>query len=186
MSKARLLITNDDGFDAPGILALVEALRDDYDCYLVAPMENQSCKGVSIALPSKLEAAQISVEGAVAAWKVKSTPADCVKFALHYVLEKKPDLVLSGINNGWNAGRNVFYSGTIGATIQASFYHLPAIAFSSYPWLDAHDFTLEKGVVQKLTAHFLKTPIGKGSVMNVNFPSPKKKVLGLKMARQEI
>lgn len=184
MNKPKLLLTNDDGYDAAGILELCNALKDDFEISIVAPMVNQSCKGLSISLPRKLEAMQCENPDHIPFWKVDSTPADCVKFALHYLYKDKPDLIISGINNGWNSGRNVLYSGTIGAAIQATFYGLFAIAYSVYEWHSLPDFSEEKKVINSLTHHFLKHKPRTGTLMNINFPSKKKPQLGVRIAKQ--
>src|SRR3989338_1263389 len=132
MNKPKIVLCNDDGIHAPGIYHLWEALRSFADIIIVAPAEDQSCKGVGFSLPKAryIEAEKVSWADNVPAWKVFGTPVDCTKFALHYVLKESPQFILSGINDGSNAGRNLMYSGTVGATVQATFCKVPAIAFS--------------------------------------------------------
>ncbi len=175
MKKYSIVITNDDSFAAPGIFALYSSLSTIADVTVVAPAENQSCKGVGISLPASLliEAEQTTWERAPEAkvWKVYGTPADCTKFALHYLCKKKPDFIISGINNGSNAGCNVLYSGTVGAVVQATFAGVPGIAFSSM-WEGGDEKYEKAGIyIPSIVDHFHNHPIPSGTLMNVNFPS---------------
>lgn len=174
MKKLHIIITNDDGYAAPGIIQLYKALSTIAHVTVVAPAENQSCKGVGISLPQSrmIEAEQTSWEGSDAVvWKVIGTPADCTKFALHYLCSSKPDFIISGINDGSNAGRNVLYSGTVGAAIQATFAGVPGIAFSAM-WDDGDDKYKKAGeFIPSIVEHFANHPFPLGTLMNVNFPS---------------
>lgn len=175
MKKYSIVITNDDSFSAPGIKALYQALEPIAHVTVVAPAENQSCKSVGISLPASLmiEAEQTTWEECPSAkvWKVYGTPADCTKFALHYLCPKKPDFIISGINNGSNAGRNVLYSGTVGAVVQSTFAGVPGIAFSSM-WEDTEDKYYRAGAfIPSIVHHFHEHQIPPGTLMNINFPS---------------
>jgi 5'-nucleotidase len=189
MKKYSIVITNDDSFSAPGIFALYNALKPIADVIVVAPAENQSCKGVGISLPASLliEAEQTHWEDAPEAkvWKVHGTPADCTKFALHYLCAKKPDFIISGINNGSNAGCNVLYSGTVGAVVQATFAGVKGIAFSSM-WDDSSDkYNKAALFIPSIVDHFYEHPIPSGTLMNINFPSHAiNKMKGFSFAKQ--
>lgn len=173
MKKPKIVICNDDGIDAPGIHHLWAALHDHADVTVVAPAEDQSCKGVGISLPKSrfIEAEKVHWPEGIDAWKVFGTPADCTKFALHYLLKEPPDFIISGINNGSNAGRNILYSGTVGAVIQSTFCKVPGIAFSCVYEGDETKFIKAKQYIPMILKHFIEHPIPKGTLMNVNFPS---------------
>ena len=121
-----ILISNDDGFQAPGIVALYEALKDLGRVEVVAPEHNNSAKSNALTLHSPLYVHQASNGFRY----VNGTPADCVHIALTGLLDYKPDLVVSGINNGANMGDDTIYSGTVGAAMEGYLFGVPAIAFS--------------------------------------------------------
>jgi 5'-nucleotidase len=121
-----ILISNDDGYQAPGIVALYEALRDLGRVEVVAPEQNNSAKSNALTLHSPLYVHQ----AANGFRYVNGTPADCVHIALTGLLDYRPDLVVSGINNGANMGDDTIYSGTVGAAMEGYLMGIPAIAFS--------------------------------------------------------
>ena len=122
----KILISNDDGYQAPGIVALSEALKDVADVEVVAPELNNSAKSNALTLHSPLY-----VTRAANGFRyVNGTPADCVHIALTGLLGYRPDLVVSGINNGANMGDDTIYSGTVGAAMEGYLFGVPAIAFS--------------------------------------------------------
>ncbi|MCH9617890.1 MAG: 5'-nucleotidase SurE [Chlamydiia bacterium] len=188
MKKWNIVITNDDSVDAPGIFHLYKALSTIANVTVVAPALDQSCKGVGVSLPKSrmIEAEQTSWEGEdVKVWKVFGTPADCTKFALHYLCDKKPDFIISGINNGSNAGRNVLYSGTVGAVVQATFAGVPGIAFSAMWDEDEEKFIKAEKFIPSIVQHFHDHPIPAGTLMNINFPSHKiDGIKGFSLAKQ--
>ena len=122
----KILISNDDGYQAPGIVALYEALKDIAEVEVIAPEQNNSAKSNALTLHSPL-----SVHRATNGFRyVNGTPADCVHIALSGLLDYRPDLVVSGINNGANMGDDTIYSGTVGAAMEGFLFGIPAIAFS--------------------------------------------------------
>jgi 5'-nucleotidase len=122
----KILLSNDDGYQAPGLVALHAALQDLADVEVIAPEHNNSAKSNALTLHSPL-----SVREAANGFRyVNGTPADCVHIALTGLLEQKPDLVVSGINNGANMGDDTIYSGTVGAAMEGYLFGIPAIAFS--------------------------------------------------------
>ena len=122
----KILISNDDGYQAPGIVALYDALKDVADVEVVAPEQNNSAKSNALTLHSPL-----SVTRAANGFRyINGTPADCVHIALTGLLGYRPDLVVSGINNGANMGDDTIYSGTVGAAMEGYLFGIPAIAFS--------------------------------------------------------
>lgn len=167
--RPHLLLTNDDGIHAPGLKALWETLRDDFEITIVAPCSERSGVGCSTSVFSPLYLKEHAWEQGTTVWSVSGTPVDCVKLAMHTVLKKAPDMVLAGINPGSNAGRNVFYSGTLGGAIEAVHKGLPAIALSCVSW-HGRDFSLAQRFAKKLVTFFLENPLPEATLLNVNFP----------------
>lgn len=165
--KPKILITNDDGIEAAGIKHLSHAICEFGDLLTVAPATNKSGVGLGVSLHATLHIKQVSN----AAWSVTGTPADCVKMALSVILENPPDLIVSGINRGHNAGRNVLYSGTIGGVIEGILRGIPGIAFSSYDFADEPDYALYEPWAAEICKFVLQHPLPAGTILNVNFPS---------------
>lgn len=163
-----LLLTNDDGIDADGLRLLARALGRRARLSVVAPATERSASGHSITLTRPLFAEPRAVEGAERAWAVDGTPADCVKLAIDVLLAEAPDLVISGINHGSNLGRDVFYSGTVSAAIEASFLGHSAMAVSQ--GRASHDGLAWAAsfIAWWLDHGFLPPP--PGVVYNVNLP----------------
>jgi len=179
-----LLITNDDGVHAPGIRHLWEALHEIADLVIVAPHSEKSGSSLSITWTRPLLIKQIPWPQNASVWSVNGTPADCVKMALSMILEKKPDLIVSGINRGSNAGRTVLYSGTIGGIIEGVLKGIPGIAFS-FSDIDPPSVNATKKYLISLIEHVLKKPLPKGSFLNVNFPlNCEQGIKGIKLSRQ--
>src|SRR5262245_28789145 len=127
----RILLTNDDGIYAPGLLALRAELVKLGEVLVVAPAAEQSAVGHSVTLTTPLIVQEVSDEQRrLLGWAVEGRPADCVKLALRELLPWTPDLIVSGINAGSNAGINVLYSGTVAAAIEGSFFRVTSIACS--------------------------------------------------------
>src|SRR5689334_16653821 len=124
--STHILLTNDDGYDAPGLKALAEALEDFATVSIVAPNGEKSGAAQSLTLRQPI----VCHAKGERHWAVDGTPADSVIVALHRLLPEKPDLVISGINAGANLGENVYYSGTVGAAREAALHHIPAVAIS--------------------------------------------------------
>ncbi len=179
-----LLITNDDGIHAPGIKHLWQVVHKHADVVIVAPHNEKSGAGLSITWTKPLHLRPFPWENKTPAWSLNGTPADCVKMALAVLLEKKPDMVISGINRGSNAGRTVLYSGTVGGAIEAVLKGIPGIAFSFSDFEDPPTAVTEKYIFP-IIQHFLKNPIPPGTLLNVNFPhNCQEKILGVRMTRQ--
>lgn len=166
----KILITNDDSITAAGIEMLARAASRLGEVWVVAPAEQCSAMSQKLTLRELLTLEQVrdfpvQVKGA---WRLGGTPVDCVKVALEYVLEEKPDLVLSGINDGYNVGFDIAYSGTLGAAFEAARNGIPAIAVSvaGYKHLDAVEQELE-AVLREI----LEREQEPWTVWNVNFPA---------------
>lgn len=168
----KILIVNDDSISAPGIAMLAKAALELGDVWVVAPAQQCSAMSQKLTLRELLSVERVDdfPANVRAAYKIGGTPVDCVKVALDHILKEKPDYVFSGINNGYNAGYDIAYSGTLGAAFEAARNGIPAMAFSI-----AHEKHLEKGepylipVIQELLAQDLEP----GEVWNVNFPAMK-------------
>ncbi|MDP2022389.1 MAG: 5'/3'-nucleotidase SurE [Hydrogenophaga sp.] len=180
----KILISNDDGYQAPGIVALYEALKDLAEVEVVAPEHNNSAKSNALSLHSPLY-----VHTAPNGFRyVNGTPADCVHIALTGLLGYRPDLVVSGINNGANMGDDTIYSGTVGAAMEGYLFGIPAIAFSQTQKGWAHlDVAAQKAA--DLVAQLLPSLDGSPQhhapwLLNVNIPNrPANEIPGFKVAR---
>lgn len=184
MQRPFLLITNDDGIHAPGIKHLWQSVQEYADVVIVAPHTEKSGCGLSITWTKPLHLRQVDWEMDTSAWSLNGTPADCVKMALAVLLEKKPDMIISGINRGSNSGRTVLYSGTIGGVIEGALRGIPGIAFS-FSDDEVPPLNTTKKYIFPLIQHFLKHPLPQGTILNVNFPyNCKETIKGFRMARQ--
>ena len=168
----KILIVNDDSIDAPGIQVLARAAAELGEVWIAAP--DQQCSALSQKLTLRelisLEEVTDFPVKTLGAWRIGGTPVDCVKIALEYLLEEKPDVVLSGINNGYNAGQDIAYSGTLGAAFEAERLGIPAIAFSAAA--DKYLEAMEPHLLPLLRELTEKRP-DPGAVWNVNFPAVK-------------
>src|SRR5678815_4180083 len=166
-----ILITNDDGVTAPGILNLVEAVKDMGKIVVVAPDKPQSGMGHAITIGQPLRLHKIHSIENVETWSCTGTPVDCVKLAVDKVLHRKPDICLSGINHGANHSINVIYSGTMSAAMEASIESIPSIGFSLLDYRFEADFTASRFYVHKIVESLLKTKMDKHLLLNVNIPA---------------
>lgn len=127
----KILLTNDDGFESPGLHILGQELAKIADIYVAAPEEEQSGAGHGITVRRPLYASPVDMPFVKKAWAVSGLPADCVKLAMEELLDARPDLIVSGVNPGGNMGLDVLYSGTVSAAMEGFLYDLPAIAVST-------------------------------------------------------
>lgn len=181
-----ILVTNDDGINAPGIRNLVDAVRGLGKIVVVAPDKPQSGMGhaITIGNPLRLTPMHHLFEG-VEAWQCSGTPVDCVKLAVDKVLRRKPDICLSGINHGANHSINVIYSGTMSAAVEASIESIPAVGFSLLDYSVEADFSPARKYVRIIVEEVLEHPMDKHLILNVNFPAvPLSLIKGLKICRQ--
>lgn len=183
--KPTILITNDDGITAPGIRALVEAVKDLGNVVVVAPDKPQSGMGHAITIGQPLRMNQVHIFDGVEAWQTSGTPVDCVKLAVDKVLHRKPDLCLSGINHGANHSINVIYSGTMSAAMEASIESIPSIGFSLLDYAFEADFSGAKKYAYDLASWVLENNKEKRLLLNVNIPKiSTQKIKGIKICRQ--
>ncbi|MDQ7779058.1 MAG: 5'/3'-nucleotidase SurE [Planctomycetota bacterium] len=165
----RILLTNDDGIGAAGLKALHAALSRHAEVWVVAPRTEQSAIAHAITLktPISVSAAALAEDGR--AYSVAGTPADCVKLALCALMTAPPDVVVSGINHGANAGVNVLYSGTLAAAVEAALNGVPAVA-ASLETKDPVDFAPYAALLAPLIMELAGQAIGKIDIFNVNCP----------------
>ena len=174
-----ILVANDDGYAAPGLQALVDALRPLAEIVVVAPEVNHSGASNSLTLNRPL-----SVHKAANGFTyINGTPSDCVHIALTGMIDRRPDLVVSGINNGQNMGEDTLYSGTVAAATEGYLFGIPAIAFSleekGWAHLDAAA-QVARQIVERAIAHPLPAP----TLLNVNIPSrPLADITGMRVTR---
>ena len=183
--KPVILITNDDGVTAPGIMNLVEAVKDLGKVVVVAPDKAQSGMGHAITIGQPLRLHKVNMFGDIEAWSCTGTPVDCVKLAVDKILHRKPDLCLSGINHGANHSINVIYSGTMSAAVEAAIESIPSAGFSLLDYSIEADFTGARKYVRMVVEKMLATKMDKHTVLNVNIPAlPVDHLKGFKICRQ--
>ena len=186
MKRPLILVTNDDGINAPGIRTLISEVKNIGDVIVVAPDSPQSGMGHAITINSTLHSSRITPKNSeIIEYSCSGTPADCVKLAINELMPRKPDLCVSGINHGSNSSINVIYSGTMSAAIEAGIEGVPAIGFSLLDYSWNADFSHSKDFIRKITLNALNNGIPKGVVLNVNIPAVKKSdIKGVKICRQ--
>jgi len=164
----QILITNDDGIHAEGLRALVEAVRELGTVSVVAPHMERSATAQSITLRKPIYYEQVAERE----WAVEGTPTDAVILALNKLLPQPPDLVISGINRGGNMGENVYYSGTVGAAMEATINHIPAFAISVAHRGRDFDYSQAAEFAPRLARLALQEGLPDGVLLNVNVPLP--------------
>ncbi|MBC3539882.1 5'/3'-nucleotidase SurE [Rufibacter sediminis] len=184
--KPLILVSNDDGITAPGIHTLVKVMQRIGEVVVVAPDGPQSGMGHAITIGNTLRLDRSLAFDEVESYECSGTPADCVKLAKHHVLkDRKPDLVVSGINHGSNSSISVLYSGTMSAAIEAAIEGLPAIGFSLCDYGHDIDFSHTEEYVELITRQALEHGIPAGVALNVNFPKKSDQpIAGVKVCRQ--
>jgi len=175
----QILLVNDDGIHAPGLLAIANELRTIAELTIVAPATEQSGVGHSITYRSPLQVDEVFREGAHFGWSVFGSPADCVKLGILELCPRRPDVIVSGINSGSNYGINVLYSGTVAAAIEGAFFGITSIAFSlnmsSPP--DFHRAAKRAlSITQRLQQEFPEP----GLLWSVNYPPSNVEIKGIR------
>ncbi|MEX0680271.1 MAG: 5'/3'-nucleotidase SurE [Balneolales bacterium] len=182
-SNRLILVCNDDGIFAPGIRALAEVAMEFGIVEIIAPDRQQSAVGHSITVSDPLRVTSFQINSDMKGQAVNGTPADCVKLAHDKLLKRKPDLVLSGINHGSNAGINIIYSGTVSAATEATILGYPAIAISCTEYSESADLSGAQEATRRVVRYILKNELPSGITLNVNAPGgPLKKLLWAKQA----
>ena len=175
-TKLRILLTNDDGFNAEGLQTLYSELKMKADVTIAAPDRERSAVSHGITMYHPLRAIPVTIETA-SHWMIDGTPADCVKLAVERLFSVPPDLVISGINRGPNLGNDVLYSGTVSAAIEGAINHIPSIAVSLAEFGKADFKPAAQFVTQKLNR---LAELARHAVLNLNFPM---RCRGVKLTR---
>ncbi|MGQ0792948.1 MAG: 5'/3'-nucleotidase SurE [Deltaproteobacteria bacterium] len=176
----RILASNDDGINSDGLRALAEAMRTLGEVVIVAPDRDQSAVSHSLSLYRPLRINKIAEN----CYSVDGTPTDCINLAVNGILrDKKPDLIVSGINKGENMGDDVTYSGTVSAAIEGTLLNIPSIAISLSAKRD-FNFDAAAKVAQRLAEYVLATPLPEGTLLNANVPNlPTNGIRGIRVTR---
>jgi 5'-nucleotidase len=179
----RILLTNDDGVRAPGVLAVALALRGQAELTIAAPTENQSGKGHSITTSDPIFVDTITLAPDLPAYSLQTTPASCVKVAVGALMTQKPDMVVSGINRGYNLGTVTYVSGTVGAAREAALMGIPAIAASLA--VEESDYKPAAEIVRQVVEMVRRNGLEPGSFLNVNVPAGAAGAIkGIQLTRQ--
>lgn len=168
--QLKILVTNDDGIRAPGIRALWDKLKEIAEIVVAAPAQQQSATGHSITVYHPIWVNEQRFDDPrISGWRIGGTPADSVKIALDTLMTDKPDLVVSGINQGPNLGTDVLYSGTVSAAVEGAMHGIPAIAISLASY-DSNDFSAAAEFCRDLVKQISERKLPAFSLLNVNVP----------------
>ena len=184
MRTPKILITNDDGIYAPGILSLRNAMNSIGEVTVVAPLAEKSAVGHAITVSDPLRVSEIERDSNFFGYAVNGTPADCVKLGVRCLMDNKPDLVISGINLGPNTATNVIYSGTVSAAAEGTIMGIPSIAISLTTFTKSN-FSYAEEVAVLIAKKVLQNGLPEGTLLNINVPAvPKEEIQGMVITRQ--
>jgi 5'-nucleotidase len=169
MKKINILVTNDDGIFAPGILQLKDSLSEIGKVTVVAPISEKSAVGHAITISDPLRVEEVERNGEFFGYGVNGTPADCVKLGIRCLMKKGPDIVVSGINQGSNTAINIIYSGTVSAAAESIIMDVPAIAVSLTTY-ESKDFSYAGKVAKHIALQVVRNGLPPGVLLNVNVP----------------
>ncbi len=185
-----IIVTNDDGYDAPGIVSLAEAVLPLGDAQICAPAINQSASGHKITLSQDISYRRCLVGDGIRALAVNGSPADCIALSLLGLVDGKPDLVVSGINRGENMAQDLTYSGTVSAALEAAIHGIPAIAFSlaSRHANAKADYQVAAIVARGIVQEMLTNTLPAYTILNVNIPPVERyeDLRGIRLTRQGV
>ena len=187
MSKPLILVVNDDGISASGIRNLIKIMNDFGDVVVVAPNSPQSGKSHAITIEATIRCDKVVIDdGPQEEYACSGTPVDCVKLALNQILDRKPDLCVSGINHGSNSSINVIYSGTMSAALEGALENIPSVGFSLLDYDDNADFSEAEPYIREIIKRVINNGLDSGVCLNVNIPKSLegKTLKGLKVCRQ--
>lgn len=183
-SKFHILVSNDDGIDAPGIYALVQELRKIAEVTVVAPDKQQSAVGHAITVNYPLRAVPFRKNNEFFGYAVEGTPADAVKLGVRFLMKRKPDLLISGINHGSNTAINIIYSGTVSAATEGMILGIPSIAVSLATYQEA-DFSFAARFSSRLARLVVQKGLPEGTLLNVNIPAvAESEIRGVMLTKQ--
>ena len=189
----KILVTNDDGINSPGLAALADALRTIGEVTVVAPDTERSAVGHSITITHPLRVKEVRRGGDIFGYAVNGTPADCIKIALGAIMDYQTDLVVAGINQGLNTGTNIMYSGTVSGAMEGAILGLPALAVSTemnestdnYDNIDIGAFSFSAAFTVQLAGAVMERGLPERTLLNINIPSrPKNEIRGITITRQ--
>jgi 5'-nucleotidase len=185
--KPLILITNDDGYQAKGLSALIEMAKPLGRVIVVAPEEGQSGMSHAITIKHPLRIKERKRTDGVELFSVNGTPVDCIKLSMNQILKNPPDLILSGVNHGSNSSVSVLYSGTMAAVIEGCLYGIPSIGFSLLDYLPDADFSGAVRFGRPIIQSVIEKGLSKGVCLNVNFPAiPEYEIKGVEVCRQNM
>ncbi len=185
MKKPLILVTNDDGVDAPGLKSLIKSLNKIGKLVVVSPEEPQSGMGHAITMKTPIRYKKLHASPEIDIYSCNGTPVDCVKISADKIITEKPDLLLSGINHGVNSSINVIYSGTMAAAIEGAMLNIPSAGFSLCDYSADADFSATGKYVRVIAENIIKYGLPDGVCLNVNIPAVKsREIKGMKICRQ--
>ena len=182
MQKPLILITNDDGAHAPGIVVLIKLMQQLGDVVVMAPDGPRSAQSNALTVTHPIRFKKIEEQEGFTYFVCTGTPTDCVKLALNEAVDRRPNLIVSGINHGSNAAINVIYSGTMGAVLEGCEQGIPSIGFSINNHSLNADFSFFEEYILKIASTALAKGLPHAICLNVNAPIGK--IVGVKVARQ--
>jgi 5'-nucleotidase len=183
--KPLILVTNDDGIHAPGLKALTEMARKLGEVVVIAPDEGRSGMSHAITIKYPLRLNQVHKEKGLVMYSCSGQPADCVKLGINQVLDRKPDLLVSGINHGSNSSISVVYSGTMAAAIEGGLHGIPSVGLSISDFSSRPDFSACQHYGMQILENTLQEGLPDGVCLNVNFPKlPREEIRDIKICRQ--
>tara|TARA_B100000131_G_scaffold322968_1_gene379000 strand:- start:2273 stop:3043 length:771 start_codon:yes stop_codon:yes gene_type:complete len=187
MKKPLILVVNDDGITSLGIRRLIAIMNDFGEVVVVAPDQPRSGMSHAITLNSSLSCESVIIDaGPQIEYSCSGTPVDCVKLAINQILDRKPDIVVSGINHGSNSSINVIYSGTMSAAVEGALEGIPSIGFSLLDYSPNANFDESEKFIREIIVFTLKNSLPKGVCLNVNIPKSKdgEIIKGIRVCRQ--
>jgi 5'-nucleotidase len=187
MDERLILVSNDDGIHAPGLEALIETVKPFGNVLVVAPSEGQSgmSHAITIKVPLRIHKVRNESESNVTRYICSGTPVDCIKLAISRLAERKPALIVSGINHGGNSSASIVYSGTMAAAMEGCVNGIPSIGFSLLDVSRDADFSVVKEIAGRIIEKALADPLPDGVCLNINVPRvPMSEIRGIKVCRQ--
>ena len=186
-AKKTILVTNDDGIEAKGLFALIDAVESLGEIIVVAPAEPQSGMSHAITVKHPLRIKKHSIYKGIQLYSVNGTPVDCVKIAMNRIIKKRPGLIVSGVNHGSNTASSVLYSGTLGAALEGGINRVPAIGYSYDSFDHDAEIDIHTDYIRKITAKVIEHGLPDHICLNVNIPAVKTDdIKGVKICRQNI
>lgn len=179
-----ILVSNDDGHEAAGIYALIDCMLELGDVIAVCPDGPRSGQSMAITVQGALRLMQLPDYHGAKMYKVNGTPVDCVKLAMHAAVDRKPDLVVAGINHGSNASVNVLYSGTMGAVMEGCLLGVDSIGFSLTSHAADADFRPSIPFVKSIASRVLSQGLPEGVCLNVNIPDSEVPPVEMRIVRE--